>query len=80
MDPILGQIQLFPFQWSMTGWMPCEGQMLQITQNAALFSLIGGTYGGDGRVTFALPDLKGSEPHPEMRYFIAVQGAYPQRA
>ena len=79
MDPILGQIQLFPFSFAMYGWCTCEGQVLQITQNQALFSLIGNTYGGDGRTTFQLPDLRGAEPVPGMKYYIATQGIYPQR-
>ncbi|WP_021170187.1 Phage Tail Collar Domain protein [Sporomusa ovata DSM 2662] len=79
MDPILGQIQLFPFQWNMVGWMPCEGQVLQIVQNQALFALLGNIYGGDGRTTFAIPNLKGSEPNPATKYYIATQGIFPQR-
>lgn len=79
MDPILGQIQLFPFSFSMVGWLRCEGQMLQVMQNQALFSLFGTTYGGDGRNNFGIPDLRGAEPVPGMAYYIATQGMYPQR-
>ncbi|RCX18734.1 tail collar domain [Anaerobacterium chartisolvens] len=79
MDAILSQIQLFPFTFEMMGWMSCQGQTLQIMQNQALFSLIGATYGGDGRTTFCLPNLKGAEPLPGTRYYIATEGLYPQR-
>ena len=61
------------------GWMSCEGQVLTITQNQALFSLIGANYGGDGRTTFALPNLNGASPLPQMKYYIATEGIYPQR-
>jgi len=79
MDPILSQIQLMPFTWQMTGWLTCEGQILQVVQYQALFALIGATYGGDGRSTFAVPNLKGAEPLPGMKYFIAMQGIFPSR-
>ncbi|MDO7172887.1 phage tail protein [Mariniflexile sp. AS56] len=59
MEPILGQIQAFGFNFAPRGWAKCEGQILSISQNTALFSLLGTTYGGDGRTTFALPDLRG---------------------
>jgi microcystin-dependent protein len=58
MNPILGQIQLFGFNFAPRGWAKCEGQLLAISQNTALFSLLGTTYGGDGRTTFGLPDLR----------------------
>lgn len=60
MDWYLGEIRLFAFNYiPQGGWIACEGQILQIQQNAALFSLIGTIYGGDGKTTFALPDLRG---------------------
>jgi microcystin-dependent protein len=62
MDPILGQICLFAFNFTPRGWAACNGQLLSIAQNTALFSLLGTTYGGDGRTTFALPDLRGRVP------------------
>lgn len=80
MDPILSQIQLFPVTFAMEGWMKCEGQTLNIMQYQALFSLIGITYGGDGRTTFKVPDLRGAEPLPGMAYYIAITGLYPVRA
>jgi microcystin-dependent protein len=62
MDPILGQIILFAGNFAPVGWALCDGQELPIAQNTALFSILGTTYGGDGRVTFALPDLRGRAP------------------
>jgi microcystin-dependent protein len=62
MDPIIGQIQLVGFDWAPRGWALCNGQLLAIASNSALFSLIGVTYGGDGVNTFALPDLRGRVP------------------
>ena len=59
MEPFLGQIQAFGFNFNPRGWAKCEGQLLPINQNEALFSLLGTTYGGDGRTTFGLPDLRG---------------------
>ena len=79
MEPFLGQIQLLPYNYAPRGWNFCEGQLLRISENTALFSLIGTMYGGDGRTTFALPNLKGKEPAPNMRYCIAMQGVYPSR-
>jgi microcystin-dependent protein len=58
-EPFLGQIQTFAFNFAPRGWMLCDGQLLAIQQNTALFSLIGTTYGGNGTTTFALPDLRG---------------------
>ncbi|XOV67168.1 MAG: phage tail protein [Fluviicola sp.] len=59
MEPFLGQIQPFGFNFAPRGWAFCEGQLLPISANTALFSLLGTIYGGDGRTTFALPDLRG---------------------
>jgi microcystin-dependent protein len=58
MEPFLGQIQPFGFNFAPRGWAKCDGQLLPISQNTALFSLLGTTFGGDGRTTFALPDLR----------------------
>jgi microcystin-dependent protein len=57
----------------------CQEQILQISQYQALYSLIGSTYGGDGRTTFGLPNLNGASPLPAMKYYIATQGIYPTR-
>jgi microcystin-dependent protein len=59
-SPFVAQICVFPFNFAPTGWAMCNGQLLSITQNTALFSLLGTTYGGDGKSTFALPNLQGS--------------------
>lgn len=58
-EPYLGEIQIFAFGFAPKNWTPCNGQILSIAQNQALFSLLGTTYGGDGVTTFALPDLRG---------------------
>lgn len=62
MDPFVGEIRLFAGNFAPTGWARCDGQILPISQNTALFSLLGTTYGGDGRTTFALPDLRDRVP------------------
>lgn len=59
LDPLLGQVNIFPYSFAPRGWIACEGQLLPISQYSALFSLLGTTYGGDGRTTFGLPDLRG---------------------
>lgn len=58
MDPFVGEIRAVGFNFAPRGWALCQGQLLPIAQNTALFSLLGTTYGGDGRTTFALPDLR----------------------
>jgi microcystin-dependent protein len=65
MEPFIGQIQGFGFNFSPVGWEQCNGQLISIAQYSALFSLLGTAYGGDGQTTFALPDLRGrSMVHP----------------
>jgi microcystin-dependent protein len=59
MEPYIGQIQAFGFNFAPVGWAQCNGQLLPIAQYQALFSLLGTTYGGDGQTTFALPDFRG---------------------
>ena len=58
-DPFIGELTLFAGNFAPRGWALCDGQLLDISQNSALFSILGTTYGGDGRTTFALPDLRG---------------------
>lgn len=58
-DPFLSEIRMVGFNFAPRGWAFCDGQLLPISQNQALFSLLGTIYGGDGRTTFALPDLRG---------------------
>jgi microcystin-dependent protein len=61
-EPFLSEIRIFSFNFAPKGWALCNGQLLPINQNQALFSLLGTTYGGDGRVNFGLPDLRGQVP------------------
>lgn len=61
-DPFVGEIRMFGFNFPPSGWATCDGQLLPITQNTALFSLLGTMYGGNGQSTFALPNMQGSAP------------------
>lgn len=61
-SPFVAEIRMFGFNFAPTGWAQCNGQLLPISQNTALFSLLGTFYGGDGKSTFALPDLQGAAP------------------
>lgn len=64
-DPFVAEIRIFPFNFAPRGWAWCNGQLLPLSQNTALFSLLGTTYGGNGQSNFALPDLQGRAPmHP----------------
>lgn len=64
-DPFVAEIRIFPFTFAPKGWAFCDGQLMPISQNTALFALLGTTYGGDGKSTFALPNLQGSAAmHP----------------
>lgn len=78
-DGYLGEITLVAYAFSPRGTMSCDGKILPISQNTALFSLIGTIYGGDGRTTFALPDLRGFQPVEGSHYVINVLGIYPAR-
>jgi microcystin-dependent protein len=79
-DPFVAEIRMFGFNFAPTGWAQCNGQLLPLSQNTALFSLLGTYYGGDGKSTFALPDLQGSAPiQPGQgqglsEYFLGQQG------
>jgi microcystin-dependent protein len=65
MDTFVAEIRIFPFNFAPKGWAFCDGQILPISQNTALFSLLGTTYGGDGKSNFALPNMQGNAPmHP----------------
>ncbi len=87
MDPFVAEIRMVPFNFAPTGWAFCNGQLLPISQNTALFSLLGTVYGGDGKSTFALPNMQGSTPmHPNFpqpgapglsQYFLGEQGGVP---
>jgi microcystin-dependent protein len=64
-DPFVAEIRIFPFSFAPKGWAFCNGQLMPLSQNTALFSLVGTYYGGDGKSTFALPNLEGNVPmHP----------------
>jgi microcystin-dependent protein len=64
-SPFVAEIRIFPFNFAPKGWAFCDGQLLPLSQNTALFSLLGTTYGGDGKSNFALPDMQGNAPmHP----------------
>ena len=79
-DPFVAEIRMFGFNFAPTGWAQCNGQLLPISQNTALFSLLGTFYGGDGKSTFALPNLQGSSPVHQgqgqglSEYFLGQQG------
>jgi tail collar domain len=78
--PYLGQIEIFAFRFAPVGWAQCQGQLLPIAQNQALFSLIGLTYGGNGMTTFALPNLKPLGPSgPGYYIYISPQATFPPR-
>ena len=75
----IGSIVLAGLNFAPTGWALCEGQIMPINQNQALFALIGTTYGGDGRTTFALPKLNGSALQQGLNYIICIYGVFPSR-
>lgn len=77
--PLIGQIKLFPYGSTPTGWTPCNGNKLPIPENAALYSLLGTRFGGDGVHDFAVPDLREKSPSDGTAYYIAVFGLYPSR-
>jgi len=77
MEPLWGMIVLFPYKFTPIGWARCDGQLLPIMSNQALFSLLGTQFGGDGQTTFGLPKLAG--PASGLNYYIATQGLYPDR-
>ncbi|MGA2114467.1 MAG: tail fiber protein [Bryobacteraceae bacterium] len=76
MEPVLGMIYLFAGNFAPVGYAICDGQLAEISQNPALFSVIGTTYGGNGVQNFALPKLAGPEG---TSYLIAIRGVYPSR-
>ncbi len=62
MEPFIGEIRLFAGNYAPQGWLLCQGQLIDISSNEILYALLGTTYGGDGRTTFALPNLQGALP------------------
>ena len=80
MDPMLGEVSIFAGNFAPSGYAFCEGQELPIAQYQALFSILGNRYGGDGKTTFALPDLRKAEASLNgARYIIATEGIFPTR-
>ena len=78
MEPLLGEIRMFGGNFAPKGWALCDGRLLSITQNSALFTVIGTMFGGDGVTNFALPDLQGKVAEG-VTFVIALVGVYPQR-
>jgi microcystin-dependent protein len=78
-DQLLGSIALFPYAFSPTGFLPCDGRQLPVRNHSALFSLLSTRFGGDGHTTFYLPNATGREPIKNLSYNIAIQGVYPSR-
>jgi microcystin-dependent protein len=79
MDYILGTIVLYAYTFDPYGWYKCDGRSLPISENEALYSLLGSTYGGDDRTYFNLPNMLGLEPMPNMSFYICLWGVYPTR-
>ena len=80
MDALLCSIMLFGGNFAPSGWLFCDGSLLQINTHTAVFSLLGTTYGGDGKTTFALPNLTQKTVTGQVvRYIICVEGIYPSR-
>jgi len=83
MDPFVAEIRVFGFNFAPPGWALCNGQLLPISQNTALFALLGTYYGGDGKTTFALPNLQGSAAVSQgqgpglSQYFVGQEGGTP---
>ena len=82
MDPFVAEIRIFGFNFAPTGWATCNGQLLPISQNTALFALLGTMYGGDGKSTFALPNLAGNAPigngpGPDQEYYPGMMSGSP---
>ncbi len=75
-NPYIGEIIPWPANFAPKGWAFCDGSLIPISQNTSLFSLIGTTYGGDGKSTFALPDLRAVAPN-HMTYSICIYGTWP---
>lgn len=81
-EPLLGVVQLFAFNYAPMGWVQCCGQSLPVSQNQALYSIIGNTFGGNN-INFQLPDLRGAVPLQQpvwMGYYICTEGIYPTRS
>lgn len=86
MEYYISQVALFPYGYAPIGWILCDGRTLNIQQNAALYSLLGFRFGGDGKINFKIPDLRNVSPVPEntsivgrSMYYICYDGIYPPR-
>jgi len=80
-EPYIGEIKFIGYNFAPRGWAYCNGQLLQIAENTALFSILGTAYGGDGRTTFGLPDLRGRTAlHKTMGYNLGAKGGEPTHA
>lgn len=79
MDEYIGIVKLFAGNYAPQGWALCDGQLLNINQNTALFAILGTNFGGNGQTTFGLPDLRNTAPAPNLIYIICVQGLFPPR-
>ncbi|MDX2255141.1 MAG: tail fiber protein [Pseudanabaenaceae cyanobacterium bins.39] len=81
MDPLIGQIAIFPWDWAPKGWAKCDGSLLPISRNQALYALIGCEFGGDWKTNFALPKMPPiqTENGGDLGYFIALEGYFPSR-
>lgn len=77
MEYYLGQIIMFPYGFAPRGFAKCDGRVVALNQNEALFALLGNKFGGDGRSTFALPKMK--DPFEGVSYYICLQGLFPPR-
>lgn len=77
MEAYVGEVRWFAFNFAPRGWAPCDGTLLPIMQNQVLFAVIGTTFGGDGRTTFALPKIA---PSDGLNPLIAVNGVFPERS
>ena len=78
-EPALAEVQLFAGTFAPRGWAFTEGQIIRVSENQSLFALLGTTYGGDGRTTFALPDMRCLEADNGPRHIIALTGIFPSR-
>lgn len=78
MEIFIGQIVLFPYTFTPQGFLPCQGQLLPVQQNLALFSLLGKRFGGDGMTSFGLPNYGKLAPEGST-YCIAIEGVFPQQ-
>lgn len=79
MDDLMGRIQLFPYSYAPMGWLQCQGHILSVQQNSALFALLGNQFGGNGSTTFGIPNLQGASPVTGMEYFMCTAGIFPTR-